>query len=163
MKAQILYPEPRYFASFHETLSIVAKERIHIEMIDAPPLEKVVAFQSSLIAVNGPVYYAIAGDRVVGWCDLFPEENPRQRHRGTLGMGLLSEFRRQGLGSALLASVLDHAKNFGLEKAELQVYTSNLPAIALYEKFGFEREGLIRRYRKLDGCTYDALAMAKFL
>lgn len=163
MSTEIVYPSEKYFKSFHDALSTVAKERIYIEMIEAPPLEKVSSFQSSLISKNGPVYYAVNNDRVVGWCDVFPEENPRQNHRGGLGMGLLPEFRGQGLGSKLLSSVLDHAKKFGLEKVELNVYTSNTPAVALYKKFGFEQEGLIKKYRKLDGQYFDCLAMGKFL
>lgn len=108
MSTEIVYPSERYFKSFHDALSTVAKERIYIEMIEAPSLEKVSSFQSSLISKNGPVYYAINNDRVVGWCDVFPDENPRQNHRGGLGMGLLPEFRGQGLGSKLLSAVLDH-------------------------------------------------------
>lgn len=163
MSIEIIYPSEKYFKSFHEALSIVAKERIYIEMIEAPPLEKVSSFQKSLISKDGPVYYAINNDQVVGWCDVFPEENPRQNHRGGLGMGLLPEFRGQGLGSKLLSSVLDHSKRFGLEKVELNVYTSNTAAVALYKKFGFEQEGLIKKYRKLDGQYFDCLAMGKFL
>ena len=163
MNTQIIYPSEKYFKSFHEALSTVAKERVYIEMIEAPPLEKVSSFQTDLISKNGPVYYAINDDRVVGWCDVFPEKNPRQNHRGGLGMGLLPEFRGQGLGSKLLSSVLDHAKKFGLEKVELNVYTSNTPAVALYKKFGFEQEGLIKKYRKLDGQYFDCLALGKFL
>lgn len=163
MSTQIIYPTEKYFKSFHEALSIVAKEKVYIEMIEAPPLERVSSFQNGLIAKDGPVYYAINNDRVVGWCDVFPEENPRQNHRGGLGMGLLPEFRGQGLGTKLLSSVLDHAKKFGLEKVELNVYTSNAPAVALYKKFGFEQEGLIKKYRKLDGQYFDCLAMGKFL
>lgn len=78
-------------------------------------------------------------------------------------MGLLPEYRGQRLGSKLLSAVLDHSKNFGLEKVELNVYTSNTSAIALYKKFSFEQEGLIRKYRKLDGQYFDCLAMGKFL
>jgi ribosomal protein S18 acetylase RimI-like enzyme len=163
VSTEIIYPNEKYFKSFHEALSTVAKERVYIEMIEAPPLEKVSSFQTDLISKNGPVYYAINNDRVVGWCDVFPEENPRQKHRGGLGMGLLPEFRGQGLGSKLLSSVLDHAKKFGLEKVELNVYTSNTPAVALYKKFGFEQEGLIKKYRKLDGQYFDCLAMGTFL
>ena len=163
MTTQILYPSEKYFKSFHEALSTVAKERVYIEMIEAPSLEKVSAFQSELIAKNGPVYYAVNNERVVGWCDVFPRDNPRLNHRGGLGMGLIPEFRGQGLGSKLISSVLDHAKSFGLEKIELQVYTSNIPAIALYKKFGFEQEGLIKKYRKLDGQYFDCLSMGKFL
>lgn len=163
METQIIYPSEKYFESFHEALSTVARERVYIEMIEAPPLEKVSGFQKELMSKNGPVYYAIQGDRVVGWCDVFPEHNPRQSHRGGLGMGLLPEFRGEGIGGKLLKAVLDHAKNFGLEKVELHVYTSNEPAIALYKKFGFEQEGLIKKYRKLDGNYFDCLAMGKFL
>lgn len=163
MPVEIVYPTEKFFPCFHAALSTVAKERVYIEMIEAPSVEKVSKFQGELTSKNGPVYYAIQNDRVVGWCDVFPEENPRQSHRGSLGMGLIPEFRGKGLGSRLLSSVLDHAKRFGLEKVELNVYTSNGPAIALYKKFGFEQEGLIKKYRKLDGQYFDCLAMGKFL
>lgn len=163
MSTKIIYPSEQYFASFHEALSAVAKERIYLEMIEAPPLEKVSGFQRDLIAKNGPVYYAICDGRVVGWCDVFPGDNPRNEHRGGLGMGLLPDFRGKGIGGQLLKEVLAHSKRFGLEKVELHVYTSNLPAIALYRKFGFEQEGLIKRYRKLDGQYFDCLAMGKLL
>lgn len=163
MEIEIVYPTEKYFSSFHETLSKVASERVYIEMVEAPPLEKVIGFQTSIISINGPVYYAIQNDRVIGWCDVFPEDNPRQSHRGGLGMGLLPEFRGKGIGSKLLKAVLDHAKGFGLEKVELHVYTTNTSAIALYKKFGFEQEGLIKKYRKLDGNYFDCLVMGKFL
>jgi RimJ/RimL family protein N-acetyltransferase len=163
MDIEIVYPTEKYFSSFHEVLSKVASERVYIEMIEAPPLEKVSGFQKKLISINGPVYYAIQNNCVVGWCDVFPEDNPRQSHRGGLGMGLLPEFRGKGVGSKLLKAVLEHAKKFGLEKVELNVYTTNVPAIALYKKFGFEQEGLLKKYRKLDGKYFDCLAMGKFL
>lgn len=163
MSVEVIYPKEKYFKSFYDALSIVAKEKVYIEMIEPPPFEKVVGFQNGLIEKNGPVYYALKDERVVGWCDVFPEDNPRQSHRGGLGMGLLPEFRGQGIGSKLLDAVLKQAKQFGLEKVELNVYTTNLPAIALYKKFGFEQEGLIKKYRKLDGQYFDCLAMGKFL
>jgi RimJ/RimL family protein N-acetyltransferase len=163
MSIEIVYANPKYFAKFHANLNIVAREKIYIEMIEAMPLEKLAEHQSDLISRNAPVYYAVDGENVVGWCDVSPSKNPRLCHRGGLGMGLLPDFRGQGLGSRLMTAVFEHSKKIGLEKIELQVYTSNLPAIALYKKFGFEPEGLIRKYRKLDGKYFDALAMAKFL
>jgi len=160
---EIIYPSDKYFSSFHAALSKVASERIYIEMVEAPPLENVIVFQKDLISKNAPAYYAIQGDQVMGWCDVFPRSNPRQSHRGALGMGLLPEFRGQGIGSMLLKAVLEHAKIFGLEKVELSVYTTNEAAIALYKKFGFEQEGLIKKYRKLDGRYFDCLVMGRFL
>lgn len=95
MSTEIVYANPTYFSSFHEALSAVARERIYIEMIEPPSLEKVSTFQGDLVAKNGPVYYAVNDGRVVGWCDVFPFENPRLSHRGGLGMGLLPKFRRK--------------------------------------------------------------------
>lgn len=161
--SDVIYATEKYFSSFREALSVVASEKVYLEMVEAPPLEKVAGFQRELIQKSGPVYYAINNNKVVGWCDVFPKENPRQSHRGSLGMGLVPAFRGQGLGSKLLLKVLDHAKKFGLEKVELQVYTSNPTAIALYKKYGFEEEGLIKKYRKLDGQYFDSLSMGKFL
>jgi RimJ/RimL family protein N-acetyltransferase len=163
LSVQIVYPTEQDFAGFREVLGCVAKERVHIEMIEAPPIERLARFQQGLIDRNAPVYYAVHDSRVIGWCDITPQENPRQRHRGSLGMGLLAPYRGQGVGSKLLQTTLSHAKRFGLEKVELHVYTSNLPAIVLYQKFGFVQEGLIRKYRRLDGIDFDCLAMAKFL
>ena len=160
---QVLYAAAKYIPSFHQTLDAVASEKIYLEMVQAPPLEKVTGFQLALMARQGPVYYALDGDRVVGWIDIFPEENPRFAHRGRLGMGILPSYRGQGIGSRLMSAALTHAKSFGLEKVELNVYSNNELAIALYRKFGFENEGLIRKYRKVDGKYFDSLAMAKFL
>lgn len=161
MEVRIVYPSEKYFESFHKALSSVAKERIYLEMLEAPPLEKVTGFQQELISQNGPVYYAIHNELVVGWCDIFPMSNPRMSHRGSLGMGLLAEYRGRGLGSLLLKATLQHAQKFGLEKVELDVYTSNLTALALYKKFGFEQEGLIKNYRKVDDRYFDCIMMAK--
>ncbi len=48
-------------------------------------------------------------------------------------------FRRRGLGSATLAFVADECRALGVKALELQVEEANLPAQALYRKFGFEQ------------------------
>ena len=100
---------------------------------------------------------------VIGWCDIRKKDNPRHSHRGELGMGVLKNYRSKGIGSRLLDETLRHAKKCEIEKVELGVYTGNKLAIDLYKKFGFQQEGLIRNYRKLDGTYFDCLVMAKFL
>jgi [ribosomal protein S18]-alanine N-acetyltransferase len=56
------------------------------------------------------------------------------------------QFQRQGLGLALLHSLLGSARQRGLEWATLEVRVSNTGAIALYERFGFEAVGERKRY-----------------
>jgi len=59
---------------------------------------------------------------------------------------------------------LDLADNWlGMSRVELTVYTDNAAAIALYEKFGFEKEGTHRRYAFRDGAYVDAYSMARIL
>ena len=48
-----------------------------------------------------------------------------------------------------------------LKRLELSVYADNARAIALYERFGFEREGLMRAYAWRNGRHVDAVAMAR--
>ena len=51
------------------------------------------------------------------------------------------QYHRQGLGQALLYSLLKTARDCGLERATLEVRASNNGAISLYEKFGFKIAG----------------------
>ena len=154
---------PSYFASFRETLNEVAREQIYIDMTEAAPLESVVEFQSRLIAANAPTYVALVEGRVVGWCDVSGNQNPRHAHRASLGMGIIAPWRGHGIGSRLVEACIDHAKKIGLEKIELKVYTSNLRAISLYKRHGFVEEGMIRKYRKLNGEYFDCYCMGLFL
>lgn len=160
---QIIYADSRYFASFHKALASVAAEKIYIETIEVPELESVEKFQGQLIAQNAPVYYAVSDGHVVGWCDISIKDNPRMKHRGGLGMGLIDGYRGQGLGTQLLRAALKHAKEIGLEKVELAVYATNTAALALYRKMGFVDEGCIKNYRRLEGQNFDAVMMAHFL
>lgn len=56
------------------------------------------------------------------------------------------DYHRQGLGQALLWKLLHSAQCRGLERATLEVKTSNLPAISLYKKFGFQAVGVRKGY-----------------
>ena len=160
---QIIYAEASLIPSFHKALSAVAAEKIYIEAVEAPELESVEKFQGKLMSTNAPVYYALADRQVVGWCDISLKDNPRMKHRASLGMGIIDGYRGQGVGTQLLEAALKHAKEIGLEKVELQVYASNSVAIALYRKQGFVDEGCIRDYRRLDGRSFDALMMSRIL
>lgn len=65
---------------------------------------------------------------------------------------------RQGIATALLAAALDHARTWNITKIHLEVAADNVPARALYEKFGFLPAGLRRGYYA-NGA--DALTMTR--
>lgn len=106
---------------------------------------------------------AVAGERVVGMLGLqtFPHR-PRRRHAGTVGMAVHDDWQGRGVGSALMRAAVEMADRWlGLTRLELEVFTDNEPAVRLYERFGFEREGTLRRYGFRDGAYVDAYLMAR--
>jgi RimJ/RimL family protein N-acetyltransferase len=77
-----------------------------------------------------------------------------------LGMAVAAGWRGRGVGAALLAEGIERARKAGAHKLALQVWPHNQAAIALYERFGFEREGYLRRhYRRRSGELWDAVIM----
>ena len=71
------------------------------------------------------------------------------------------DFRRQGIAEALVNALVEQLKTIGSHCLTLEVRASNSPAIALYEKLGFEQVG--RRPRYYHNPREDALILRKEL
>ncbi len=106
---------------------------------------------------------ATADGEVVGNLGLHTlPQNPRRSHVGEIGMSVRDDWQGKGIGTALMQAATDLAdKWLNLKRLELTVYVDNPPAIALYRKFGFEQEGLLRGYAFRDGAFVDAYTMAR--
>jgi putative acetyltransferase len=77
-------------------------------------------------------------------------------------MAVHDAYAGRGAGSALMAALVDHADRWAnYRRLELTVYVDNARAIALYERFGFKREGVMPAYAWRDGDYVDALAMGR--
>ena len=99
--------------------------------------------------------------KVVGMLSLHRHKG-RRAHAAGIGMMVHDDYQNQGVGSRLMAAVIDLADNWlDLRRLELTVYTDNEAAIRLYRKFGFEVEGTHRAYAFRDGAYVDTLAMAR--
>ncbi len=150
---------PELIESFHDCLDSVARERQHLSFDHAPPLEQMRVFVAEGLERGMIQYFAVSGQTVVGWCDIRPSPRPVQPHAGTLGMGIRSGYRGQGIGSRLIEWSLNSVWLKGLTRVELEVFAANSAAIALYEKFGFQHEGLKQRGRRVDGVYDDIVVM----
>jgi RimJ/RimL family protein N-acetyltransferase len=113
------------------------------------------------IAARNPQLVALDKGNVIGWCDVRREHRPAHAHCGTLGMGLLPDYRGKGLGRRLMQATLDVAQGEGFVRVELMTHADNLRAIALYEKLGFVHEGVTRDSVCIDGRFVDSVVMAR--
>jgi RimJ/RimL family protein N-acetyltransferase len=80
-----------------------------------------------------------------------------------LGLMVAASHRRRGVGRALLEAAEDWARTARIRKLELHVFPHNEPAIHLYEKAGYVREGYRRAHYARAGTYVDAILMAKTL
>lgn len=79
-----------------------------------------------------------------------------------LGVYILRDWRDQGVGTALMDAAMTWALTQPeVRRVELEVMTTNARAIHLYEKFGFEREGIRRHLYLIDGQPVDIQMMAR--
>jgi len=109
---------------------------------------------------HATVLVAEASEGIVGRLSIARDHHPASRHVADLGLMVADTWRRQGVGSALIAEAIRWAHGAGILKVELHVFPHNEAAIALYEKLGFRREGYRHaHYRRLDGYV-DAILMA---
>jgi RimJ/RimL family protein N-acetyltransferase len=109
---------------------------------------------------HAAVYVAEASERIVGRLSVGRDPHPASAHVADLGLMVAQAHRRRGIGWALLEQAVVWARSVDVQKLELHVFPHNDAAIALYESFGFEREGYRKRhYRRPDGFV-DAILMA---
>ena len=99
---------------------------------------------------------------IVGTAGLSVNGSHRMRHSGNIGIMIHKDYQNQGVGSALIAALIDVADNWlMLVRLELTVFEKNERAIHLYEKFGFEKEGLKRLAAIKEGKYENEYLMAR--
>jgi len=97
---------------------------------------------------------------LIGRMSLARDTHPASSHVADLGLMVSSDSRRRGVGSALLEAAVGWAQGAGIRKLELHVFPWNEPAILMYEKFGFEREGVRKAHYRRSDEYVDAVLMA---
>lgn len=158
---QIRHAEPEDFKALHEIFSC-SKSVAQTLQLPYPSFE---LWRKRLAQPNDGTYNLVAdvGDNVVGQLGLhtFPNR-PRRKHVGKIGLAVHDDWQGKGVGTALMNACIDLAdKWLNLIRLELEVYVDNEPAIKLYERFGFEREGTLRQHAFRDGKYVDSYLMAR--
>ena len=80
-----------------------------------------------------------------------------------LNIAVDPKYQRQGYGRLLMQQLIEDAKTLEADTLLLEVRASNIPAIALYDDFGFNEIGIRKNYYPAQQGKEDALMFAKVL
>jgi RimJ/RimL family protein N-acetyltransferase len=109
---------------------------------------------------NAAVYVAEDGGEIVGRLSVARDQHPASSHVADVGLMVAASHRRRGIGTALLDAAVQWGREAGVRKLELHVFPWNSAAIALYERYGFVKEGYRRGHYRRGDEYVDAILMA---
>lgn len=114
-------------------------------------------------SVNGDnlVLVAIDEGNIVGFLSAQRGVPRRIRHSAYIVTGIREKYRGKGIGSKLFLELDNWAIENHITRLELTVICSNTIAKQLYEKHGFEIEGMKKNTMIIDGIYADEFCMAK--
>ena len=103
--------------------------------------------QMANTSYNG-IRLLLQGERLAGYCwTLLMSDG--QRRQGVIGsIGLVPEFRGQGISKTILVAGLVYLRSAGADYVRLEVDGDNVPAIRLYQSMGFQKAGELHWYER---------------
>lgn len=103
-----------------------------------------------------PLWVLEEDGAIAGWLS-FTDWHTRAAYGATVQIGVYvsPDFRRRGVGSALLAHALAAAPGLGIRRIIGLVFAHNDASLALFERCGFERWGMLPGVTVLDGVERD--------
>lgn len=114
-------------------------------LYDPMPLDAFTPIFEELLSKQVLYVFLVEG-QAAGMCKLIPQQY-RNAHMAYLGgVAIDPDFAGRGYGQQMLEEVLQWARERQLRRVELSAAVSNERAIRLYEKVGFQREGILRQY-----------------
>ncbi|MBY0122069.1 GNAT family N-acetyltransferase [Bacillus sp. S/N-304-OC-R1] len=100
--------------------------------------------------------------RLVGFSRCEGSDLKRFSHKVEFGVCVLKEFWGFAIGTNLLKESIEWADSNGIKKMTLNVLETNDKAVALYQRLGFEIEGILRNDKILsDGKFYNTIVMGR--
>ena len=112
---------------------------------------------------NSIVLIALENDQIIARAELEGYYPARIRHRAKFSISVKKEYWNQGIGTEMIKSIFEQAKNLKIRIIELEVIADNERGINLYHKMGFADIGIYKDYFFVNGIFKDAVVMQKIL
>lgn len=116
-------------------------------------------------SVSGPNLLLLTEDngKIAGYISAQRGTFHRTRHSAYIVTGIREAYQHRGIGTGFFTELMDWALKAKLKRLELTVMCPNIHAGKLYERFGFEVEGIKKYSMLVDGEYVDEYYMAKIL
>lgn len=98
---------------------------------------------------------------IVGYLIAIGGSVKRTKHSAYLVVGILEKYRGRGIGTSLFQKLEEWARHSNISRLELTVVTQNEAGISLYQKSGFEIEGIKRNSLLINDEFYNEYFMSK--
>ncbi len=114
-------------------------------------------FQNSLAKTD--IFGVFINHSLISCGGFYSLNSAKTKHRGIIwGMYTLPEYRGKGIASTLIKTIINHAKSHVIQ-VHLTCVTSNLSAVAFYQKQGFKIYGTEPRALKIGDAFLDEYLM----
>ena len=112
---------------------------------------------------NSTIFVAEKDNNLTGYLFAIGGTARRTKHSVYIVIGILKDYRGQGIGTKLFSRLEAWAREQSLRRLELTTVIRNEPGVALYKKMGFEIEGTKKDSLFIDGEFVDEYYMSKLL
>ena len=102
-------------------------------------------------------------NEIVGFISVERGIPRRIKHVGYIVVGIRKDFRKQGIGTRFFEELEIWARQNNITRLELTVMCNNVVAKKLYEKMGFQIEGIKKNSMFVNGKYVDEFYMAKHI
>lgn len=125
--------------------------------------EQIIEIEQMINNDNSTIIVAEDGDELVGYLSATSRSQKRVKHIVTIGIAILQSHVGKGIGKMLFKELEIWAKDHGKHRLELTVMKNNPSARALYQKMGFEVEGVKKDSIFVNGEYIDDIYMSKLI
>ena len=135
-------------------------------LIDGPVTREQEArwLADKLVAIeNGKEVSVVAevDGRLVANSEVVRERLASTSKHGVLAISVHRGYRATGIGTEMMACLIDLSREAGMKTLELHVLSTNPRALALYKKLGFKHAGVIEKKIRRGGKSIDLMIMTR--